>query len=469
MQRSISEDLLAAMAGKLASRTGLHFTRDRWRELESGLLAASREEGCARPETFVRKLLAGPLSRSRIESLARHLTVGETYFFRDPQCFAACREFVLEEVIRQRAHQGRNLRLWSAGCSSGEEAYSLAVCLHQIIPDLADWNVTILATDINPRVLEQAQTGIYREWSFRGGAGVEREKYFRPQPPGWQVIPSLRRLVVFEYLNLAEDAYPSLLTNTNAMGVIFCRNVLMYFEPERARRVVERLYHALVDGGWLVVSPAELSQNWFARFQTVNFPGAIFYRKPAGTSADEDPVSLPSAWGAPEQPALFPAGEGVMETAPRPPEPVTPIPVRPPRKPPPPVVSTATQARDCANRGELDTALEWAGKAIGGDKSNAALYYLRATILQEKGALAEAQGDLQRALYLDPDFIVAHFAQGNLARRIGKRREAERAFRNCLRLLHQRAREEIVPESEGISAGRLREIITAMQSEVAAA
>lgn len=457
---SLPDSLLRRFTRHLAAHTGLHFDARRRRELERGLIAAGAEERCG-AESFVQRLLSRPLTRATVEKLARHLTVGETYFFRDPAIFAALRQNVLPELIARRAGEMRSLRLWSAGCSSGEEAYSLAICLAEMIPSIEDWNISILATDIDPAALARVRQATYRTWSFRGDAVHIRDRHFRESESGWTIAPRIRRLVTCEYLNLAEDAYPSLTTNTNAMDVIFCRNVLMYFTPRRARAVIERLRQSLVDGGWLVVGGAEHSQEWFHQFETVQCPGAILYRKSsAGVAGAFDvnieipeTVSDGSLVEQTESAVAGPAGEETRSVAL---EPAAPL-------------SLAEQARDAANRGELQRALEFTTQALCQDRANAALYYLRATVLQEMNKLTEAQSDLRRALYLDPDFAVAHFALGNVARRSGKEKDAERAFRNCLALLGRCSPEDVVAGAEGMSAGRLREIVSAtLASEEAA-
>jgi chemotaxis protein methyltransferase CheR len=188
----------------------------------------------------IRWLLSSPLTQQQVATLASHLTTGETYFFREPSVFTMLEEEILPALMRARQQHARRLRFWSAGCATGEEPYSIAISINKVVPEMQNWHLTLLATDIK-----------------------------------------IQNMVTFAYLNLVDDVYPSLLTNTTAMDVIFCRNVLMYLAPEQATKVVHRLYHALADGGWLIVSPSEASQALFASFQTVNIPGAILYQKRA--------------------------------------------------------------------------------------------------------------------------------------------------------------------------------------------
>ena len=128
----------------------------------------------------------------------------------------------------------------------------MAIAVRRGLRDLGDWNVTILATDINPKFLRKAAAGVFGEWSFRDAPAWLKDQYFqRLESNRYAILPEIRQMVQFEHLNLAEDTYPSLLTDTNAMDVIFCRNVLMYFVPAQAQRVLAQMSCCLVDGGWL--------------------------------------------------------------------------------------------------------------------------------------------------------------------------------------------------------------------------
>ena len=469
----LPEALLSALSSILDARMGLHFPQERWRDLERGVAAAAREFGFGDSETYVRSLLCGPLTRNQIEILAGHLTVGETYFFREPRSFEILEERIFPDLIRARGGAERRLRGWSAGCCTGEEPYSIALLLERLIPDMEEWNITLLATDINPAFLRKAAEGVYGEWSFRGTPAWLRERYFRKRKDGrFDIEPRIRKRVTFSYLNLADDVYPSLPNNTNAMDVIFCRNVLMYFTPAQARKVAVNLHASLVEGGWLAVSPTETSSVLFSRFSAIEFRGAVLYRKAAGAESrgiasgypapapvplpeplDLNPLVEEAAWSmAPEQapPPVRPAaasGDAPSLTA---------------RAPSLTARAPSLSARACANQGKLAEAAEWSKKAIAADKLNPAHHYLLAAIRQEQGQSDAAAQSLKRALYLEPDFVLAHFALGNLRLSQGRRREAGRHFDNTLALLRARPHDEILPESDGLTVGRLAEIIASV-------
>ncbi len=460
----LTEALLSSLSSILDARMGLHFPPERWRDLERGVAAAARELGFGDPETCVRSLLRAPLTRNQIEILAGHLTVGETYFFRETRSFEILEERILPDLIHARGGAERRLRIWSAGCCTGEEPYSIAMLLERLIPDLDEWNITLLATDINPAFLRKAAEGVYGEWSFRGTPAWLRERYFRKRKSGrLEIEPRIRKRVTFSYLNLADDVYPSLSNNTNAMDVIFCRNALMYFTPAQVKKVAGNLHGSLVDGGWLVVSPTETSSVLFSGFSSVEFPGAVLYRKATGAAPRVIATAYPAASASVTLPEpLYPPNPVVQEAArSMAPEEAPPAPVRPAVTP---GDAPSFMARACANQGKLAEAAEWCEKAITADKLNPAFHYLLAAVQQELGQHDGAARSLLRALYLDADFVLAHFALGNLRLAQGRRREAERHFDNTLALLRARAQDEILPESEGLTAGRLAEIVASVRA-----
>ena len=501
--------LIAEFGAFLSARMGLHFPPERRGDLERGLAAAARELGLGDNEACIRSLLASALTRPQLETLANHLTVGETYFFRERQSFDCLERDVLPELLRGRRTSERRLRIWSAGCSTGEEPYSIAIVLARSIPDVSDWNISILATDINPRVLRKASLGVYGDWSFRDTPAGIRETFFAKTGDGrFEIAERIRSMVTFGYLNLAEDVYPSVENGTNAMDIVFCRNVLMYFEAAHSRRALEKLGRSLVNEGWLFVNPVEISQIPLQQLATVNLPGAIVYRKGARPASAAPEASALPAWlpGAPlvskttvddvdalDLPELSPRRRQEIPTSP---ETERAESKAPPRKPyeqaaalyalgryseaaetlreaiaqdPADARAMALLARTCANQGNLAEAATWCNQALAADKLNPGWHYLLATIVQEQGAADKAAAALRRALYLDQDHALAHFALGNLVRRQGKLKDSERHYRNALAILGGCAAEQVLPESEGITAGRLAEIIrSSLPCEVSA-
>lgn len=477
---------LSQLGSLLAGTIGLHFPPERWNDLRRGMAGAAGEFGFEDVGRCADWLLSGPRSAARLRVLAAHLTIGETYFFRDPQTFKALAGTVLPEMISARRDaQQRRLRIWSAACSSGEEPYSLAILLHETVPDLDHWDVTITATDINPRALEKAATGSYGEWSFRDAPAGLKERYFTRTPDGrYVVVPHIRERVTFACLNLVDDAYPALAGGGDGMDLVFCRNVLMYFTPRQAGKVIVHLRRTLAEGGWLVVSPSEASHALFPDFAMHNFPGAILYRKDPSAPRVQQHSPPPAAPAGSLAPAI--------EATPAPASPA--IPVAPVRAEPAPALtaellyqqgryaeaaeslmgSFAQQppgpkafcllARSLANLGQRADALVWCERWIAADKLDCTAHYLRAVILLELGDAERARTCLQRAVYLDPDFVLAHFALGNLERSRGHSGAADKHFANALDLLQRHPPDALLPESEGLSVRRLTQTIASMLS-----
>jgi chemotaxis protein methyltransferase CheR len=477
MRETLNPTVRRRLSDLVAERTGLHFPPERHQDLERGLAEAAAASGFANSSEYATWLLSTELAAPELRSLASHLTIGETYFFRERPAFDALSSQLLPEIIARRRAGERRLRLWSAACSSGEEAYSLAILAQQLLPDIEDWHVSVLGTDINPRFLARAQAGIYGEWSFRDTGPELRERYFeRLDDKRYEIKPAIRRLVTFAELNLAADSFPSLATDTNAMDVILCRNVLIYFTPEHTRALVEKLRRALLDDAWLIVSPAEYSQAVFAQFTATNFPGTVLYRKRAPRAAPA-PAASPSFTAAITAPAPRPVQAIAPAIAPTPAAPAASEPLAVAREhfaagrfaeavdaiaQEPKPEAQSLLARALANLGRLEEAAAAAECWLSANKLDASAHYLHAMIQQELGEVAGARQALARAVYLDGTFALAHFALGNLALGAARGAEARRHFANALKALEALAPEAAVPESEGLTAARLREIIATL-------
>jgi chemotaxis protein methyltransferase CheR len=505
MTKRIHTALLAEFSEMMGLQLGLSFPKERWLDLLKGVHAASREFGFDDPEACIRWLMSTPLKKHQVETLASQFTVGETYFFREPKVFEALEKQILPGIVQARRDGDRRIRFWSAGCCTGEEAYSLAILISRMISDIRNWNISILATDINPQFLQKASEGIYREWSFRGTPYWLKENYFTPTRDGnYEILPGIRKMVNFQYLNLVEDSYPSLFNDTNAMDFVFCRNVLMYFTQDRMVQAINRFYQCLMEKGWMVVGSSETSHVFFPQYTACNFPGAILYHKdPSANRRFKDciPHDHPDFRGN-EDTAFAAAMTAEFRARHEKPAPVRkllrPAPVRAPEtdsaeaaQPSPKteyeefctlydagdygaVISRTTEAmtrsagdprlmtllaKAYANQGKLNDAIIWCEKAISTEKLNPVFHHLRAVILQEQGHLDDAIASFKRALYLDSNFVLAHFMLGNLSRQAGKARESRKYFENAMALLKDCGQDAVITESDGLTAGRLKEMI----------
>lgn len=493
---SDDEGRRGAIAEQLAARLGLHFPPERWPDLLRRVATALPELGYADLAACLDGLLAGQLDQRRLEVLASHLTVGESYFFRDPEIFAALAQHVFPALIRERRETARSIRVWSAGCSSGEEPYSIAMTLARLLPDLERWRVSVLATDINPRALAAGRAGIYGNWSFRHDLPPGAQRWLGERTGGRRaVVPALKSMVNFAWLNLVEDPYPAIHTNTNAMDVVFCRNVLMYFDAPCAQRVVDRLAACLLDGGWLVVSPVETSLVASTGLVPWRTRGAMLFRKTGGGAVPVTDADWLADWalGDGDRRPVTPVADGravdnplaeddwsrlpldlPASVSPRPPAAEAPQSEFPgagadPGDPRAAADARLREARELADQGRLPEALARCQQVIASDRLNVAAAYLCASMQLELGDSPAAMAALQRCIYLDHRFVMAHFALGNLLLGRGRRKMANRHYRNALELLSACDPESPLPESDGMAARRLREIIEATLAEEAAA
>lgn len=490
MPAELSDISCSSLSELVAEYLGLHFPKERWADLERGVCASAREYGDGDMDEYLRRLLSSTPSSREVEILASHLTIGETYFFREKQSFDILEEKILPQLIHaRRATAQQQLRVWSAGCATGEEPYSIAILLSRMIPDLKDWNILILATDLNVRSLEKAERGVYGDWSFRNAPPWVRSRYFTATSDDrWAVVPTIRKMVKFASLNLVKDAYPSLLNATTAIDIILCRNVLMYLTPGAAKEAVDGLYRSLASNGWLMVAPAEASNSLFSQFASVSFAHGTLYRK--ATKQPEMVLSL--APGGPDQPielVHLPESFVEHERFAAALQKAACSPVQPDRTESGKILltqavdlysqghyklaeakinvalsgndrdgqATLFLARLFANQGLLAEALQWCERALRSNKMDASAHYLRALILLEQGLLQEAALSLRRAIYVSPGLVLAHFALGNLAMRQRKLKESQRCFHYARMLLANYREGDVLLESDGLTAGRLRD------------
>jgi chemotaxis protein methyltransferase CheR len=450
--------LLGRLRAVLGEHTGLKFPPERWSNIERAAERTGREQGFADARGWLEWFLAAQPTLARLEPLIVHLTVGETYFFRDPALFHALREVLLPGLIEQRRDSSRCLRFWSAGCSTGEEPYSIAIALQRILPDWPQWHVSLLASDINPQSLAKARAGRYDTWSFRGGLPQPRDPAFeRLGPTAFAVAPQVRSMVRFVQLNLADTSYPD--AGFDSFDFIFCRNVLMYLDPQRARAVLARLCAALVEGGWLVLSAVESSLVDLPQLQAVRLDDLILFRKQS-MALPMPPLAPVSA--ARPAPAVVPA---VGRKAP----PVPPRVVVPVATPPAAGAALIARARASADSGRLEEAANYCETAIATDKLNPDWTDLHASILLEQGARGAAETALKRTLYLDAERVQTHVRLANLLwAQPHRRAEGLRHFRTALELLAACDEQDPVSDTDGMTAAQVRTIIqTAIAHDVA--
>ena len=235
----------------LRDRSGLVLTRDKAYLLESRLLPVARKCSLKSVDELVAAVRARPsgdLARDVVEAM----TTNESFFFRDIKPFDQFKSFVLPALMKSRAAR-RQIRIWSAACSSGQEPYTLAMLLAEEHAKLAGWTIDILATDLSTEILDKAQAGLYSQFEVQRGLPIQYlVKYFKQQGDRWQIDPGIRSRVRYRVFNLLDDP-----ASLGSFDVIFCRNVLIYFDQSTKTTVLERLSRVVAPDGFLYLGGAE--------------------------------------------------------------------------------------------------------------------------------------------------------------------------------------------------------------------
>ena len=234
----------------LKDHSGLDLSAEKHYLLESRLLPLARKSGLDGIGELVQKLKAG--SAVFVSQVVEAMTTNETFFFRDKVPFDHFREVIMPELLQARANR-KTIRIWCAAGSTGQEPYSLAMCLKEMNAALSGWRVEILATDLSQDVLEKSKAGIYSQFEVQRGLSIQMlVKYFKQTGELWQINADMRAMVHHRQLNLLHD-----FSQLGAFDVIFCRNVLIYFDQDRKVNIFNRLARATVPDGFLVLGAAE--------------------------------------------------------------------------------------------------------------------------------------------------------------------------------------------------------------------
>lgn len=454
--------LWSLVSQKLEQRVGLHFGPAQASQLERGLRAAAHHFGCADAHACAQWLLSNDhWAAADVQVLAKHLAIGESYFFRDETFFQNLERSILPELLRKRRAAGCRLRIWSAACSTGEEPYSVAMLLAGMIADWREWDISILASDINEHALRRARAGVYGAWSLRSGLPGHCRNFLIAREGGrYEVDPAIRGMVSFAHINLAQDEYPSAANATAGIDLVLCRNVLIYFKPERARSVLAGLARSLVPDGWLATSAVEMPLADVPGLDRVELPGAVILRRECAAAR---PRPAPRAGdGARQRMPLEAVRLPERKTTPRPSRRATAKSENRVADSPAPVAGLAALARAHADKGELADAALLCAQAIEAEKGNADLAYLLATILLEQGDLAQASAALRRTLYLSPRHVLAHLALGGMARRQGNAQTTGRHLSRAMAQLSVHEAQDVLLASGGMSARQLQAAIGAV-------
>ena len=276
MHLTATQTEIEAVCDLVHELCGVYLCRTKGYLVETRLSELASRSGCENFDALVAKARAVASDGLRREIVDK-MTTNETLFFRDTAPFEALQHKVIPHIIdaREKTRTPTRLRIWSAGCSTGQEAYSIAMTLSELIPDAVDWDIKIIGTDVSDDVIRHASAGIYSEHQVQRGLSVRlREKYFTRCAGGWQISDPIRSLVQFQRANLLQS-----FTSLGTFDVIFCRNVAIYFTQEDRMRLFDRFADVLASDGYLFVGSAEALSDLRTRFVPEHHCRTAVYRK----------------------------------------------------------------------------------------------------------------------------------------------------------------------------------------------
>jgi chemotaxis protein methyltransferase CheR len=382
-------------------------------------------------------------SQSSLLDVAGALSVGETYFFRDPAQLRLFTDDVLPGLLLARPLD-HVLRIWSAGCATGEEPYTIAMLLDE--RGLLD-RAWIVATDISHTALDQARAGVYGSWSLRAMPALALKRYLQPQGRNYLLAAALRERVQFERRSLTEGAPTRAGDVLTRFDVIFCRNVLIYLTPDACAQVSHLLAQSLAPGGTLLTGASDPFLDLPALWRrTTNEAGVVYRRVDGGESH--------ATSRAPQSAAV---AAGVVPTRPAPLPRATLQPVTAPAPSAAAPVTASELVKRVAKREGTAQAVEACREQLRRDPLAAELHLLHASLLIELGRDAEAAEALRGVLYLDANLALGHFLCGLVFRRQGERRKAARAYRRVVALCAAHPEDAPVPWGDGVSHRGLSE------------
>ncbi|GJD52279.1 hypothetical protein OPKNFCMD_5042 [Methylobacterium crusticola] len=467
----------AALKARLVARTGHHYYADKDDLLWERVARRMRACGAADPAGYLAQLDDAGAEWAALEA---EITIGETFFFRYAEQFAALRGTILPERLAARGGE-RRLRIWSAGCATGAETYSLAIVLHELLAErLPDWRIGLTGTDINRDVLSLARRAEYGPWALRTLSREERARYFRAgaREGTFALRPEFRGLARFEPQNLM-----SLLDGTASLALtdydlILCRNVLIYFHPDVVLALVRALGQRLRPGGWLLLGHAEPNPAFSEFLTPVSLPGTAAYRRPGDGEAPDGPAALPArrpaapAWA----PLLPPAGSSVPAAGSSGPAAAPRAPAPPPARsrpgqggpaagppggrdagaPAPGPEAVLEAVRALADAGDIEAGWRACRAALGRDPTDARLRYYEGLLARARARPEEAERAFRGAVYLDKGFVMAHYHLGLTLIAAGRAGDGQRALANALRCAERLPGPSLLPEGDGLTAERLR-------------
>ena len=491
----------------IARRGGLYFKDHDLKNIEDVVIDRVKALGNTSVSDYYHYLTMSEKKEDELRELLNLLTINHTYFFRNEPHFKALKENVLPGIIKRCLSsvncetldllKGANdktrptIRIWSAGCSTGQEPYSVAILLKELIDDMSQWDVHILATDVSEQALSVARTGIYNDSSMRHVPEEYVEKYFDKIEPSfeqnnpnisqtsvkYEIRSEIKDMVTFAYFNLMEESFPS------GFDIILCRNVVIYFDFETTFKVMDKMYSSLLGNGYLFIGYSESLQLMYGRFKMVCLDDAICYSKlrvrevPAQEKLAVSNDALDKALEEMSRKQAIAELEAEFKDRPEDADRIESILAEAIKFSHLKDYEKALELTDAAikinskvidpycfaaeillNQGRTEDAKERLKDALSINSLFAPAYYLLGCAYMEENNMDRAQESLKKAMFIEKDFLLAHFYMANLYRDQRSVEHAIREYRNTLKTLSGRSPGDIIAYSGGFSAVTLTSV-----------
>jgi chemotaxis protein methyltransferase CheR len=434
---------LEELSALLLERAGLRLHADNYAHLRHAVEARLVERNLTDVRTYVRALRHAE-GDAELRALLPFVTVGKTDFFRDDRQFSALETDLLPRALANARRDGRRLMIWSAGCATGEEPYSLAMVLAEL--GARPFETTIWATDINPEALDKARSGWFAPRRMSGVSDGRRVRFFVSEGTGYRVRPGVRELVRFEHQNLAEAAWRT--APRGGFDLVLCRNVIIYFDLPTIRRVLDNFHDALRPDGLLLLGYSESLYKVHARFEMIDLRGGAFgYRPISGFTASRTDLRAI----VPPKPIVLP------RPLPPPPAPVPDVPVKNDpvaeavvrieqgefteaarlldetvERSPHRLDAVLTLANVAGLLGEWRKARTLLEGALARDPVSTDAHVFLALAAFQQGHLEDARRELSRALFLEPTLAIAHYLLAQTLEKAKDPTGARRSYRNAI-------------------------------------
>jgi chemotaxis protein methyltransferase CheR len=425
MKLSLTKEQFDTLRTLLSDVAGLVFDDTRRESMAYSIAERLRDTGVRDVPSYLERL-TDPVERQR---LVDEVTIQETHFFRNPPQVRALRQHVLPELLKHAEKNGRRLRIWSAGCSTGEEPYSVAMLLRELLPSTDGWDVKVLATDVSQRALVAARAGRYGARAVMNATPDELARFFVAHPDDtYEVRPEVRELVEIRHHNLVTEPVP--FPSNERIDLVLCRNVTIYFSRDTTIELMKRLHACLRDGGYLFLGHSETLWQVSEDFRLVSLgsgeSAAFVYRRLDTVTPERRAVLPDRRTGEDPKPAERRVKPRRAEKlAERLSKPVLPA---KPRPKPPSADDLVADTRAALAKGRYDEAADLAEKAVAVEPLRGEAFYLRGLALVDLGDDERALVELRKAVYLEPEMGFAHFLLAGVLDRLGDRSASAREY-----------------------------------------